>query len=264
MNPTPLVYHVRQKMPWVLEAMAHGAQADTLPADRHPLDRTRTCIIGGLQHGSLELMQQVMASNFRRYLFVDAAYFDSGRAAHRHRFRVVPGAYLQNWTDPVTPDRFEALPIKLAPWRSDGKWILVCPPSSPETESLFGVAGWLGKTLPLLGEHTDRPIKVRRKGDPESLQAALADAYAVVTFQSNIAVDAVVAGVPVFVDPINAAAPVGETDFTRIETPRRPDREPWAWSLAWGQFTIPEMESGFCWRNVASQLERRLAQGAAA
>lgn len=261
----PLVYHVRQKMPWVLEAMAKGAGADMVPADGFALDRTRTCILGGLQHGAYELMQKVLETGFRRYVFVDGAYFDGGRAAHRHRFRVVPGAYLQNWTEAATPERFEALPVEIQPWKPEGRWIVVCPPSSPETESLWEASrGWLGRTLATLGKHTDRPIKVRRKGDPETVAQAMADAYAVVTFQSNIAVDAVLAGVPVFVDPINAAAPVGETDFAKIETPVRPDREPWAWSLAWGQFTIGEMESGFCWRHVSAQLERRLANGAAA
>lgn len=261
---TPVVYHVRQKMPWVLAALAEGARADMLPADGFPLDRTRTCIIGGLQHGSLELMQQVRDSGFRNYLFVDAAYFDAGRAGHRQRFRVVPGAYLQNWIEPMPADRWEALPVSLAPWRKDGRWILVAPPSSPETEGLFRAEGWLGRTVRTLGEHTDRPIKVRRKGDPETLAEALAGAYAVVTFQSNIAVDAILAGVPVFVDPINAAAPVGQTDFAKIETPVYPEREPWAHSLAYGQFTLLEMSSGYAWKHASALLERRLAAGAAA
>lgn len=259
----PLVYSVGQKMPWVLSAMAEGARADSVPALGARLDRSRTCIIGGLQHGALELMTQVRDSGFRRYLFVDAAYFDGGRGTTRHRFRVTPAAYLQNWTAQAKPDRWLDLGIEMKPWREDGRWILVCPPSSPAVEALFGVDGWLAKTLDVLGQHTDRPIKVRRKGDAETLSDALADAHAVVAFQSNVAVEAALAGVPVFVDPVSAAAPVGRSDLTMIETPWRPDREAWAWSLAWGQFTVPEMSSGLAWRVAVEQLERRLQDIAA-
>lgn len=257
---SPLVYHVRQKMPWVLESMAIGAHADMAPA-KSALQRDRVCIIGGLQYGSLELMREAAATGFKRYLFVDAAYFGGGKGRRRNRFRVVPGAYLQNWTEGDPPDRWNALGIEMKPWRDGGRWIVVCPPSSPAVETLFGAEGWLAKTLDTLGQHTDRPIRVRRKGDVEPLAVALEDAHAVVTFQSNVAVDAVLAGVPVFVDPINAAAPVGRLDLSKIEEPLKGDREPWAWSLAYGQFTLREMEQGLAWRIGFEKLKRRIRRG---
>ena len=38
------------------------------------------------------------------------------------------------------------------------------------------------------------------------------------------------------------------TDFTKIESPRYPDREPCYHSLAYGQFTAEEMSNGYAWK----------------
>jgi len=143
-------------------------------------------------------------------------------------------------------DRWERLKVTLRPWRK-GKQIIVCPPSD-HVATLFKAQHWLGETLDALGRVTDRPITVRRKGDNPPLPIALLKAHAVVAMNSLAAVEAVVCGTPVFVSPANAAAPVGKTDLSEIEDPIYPEREEWARSLAYGQFTIDEMRDGTAWR----------------
>ena len=64
------------------------------------------------------------------------------------------------------------------------------------------------------------------------------------THSSNVAVEAVIAGVPVFVANSSACEPVGMTDFSRIESPIYPNREPWLAHLAYSQFSYEEIESG--------------------
>ena len=64
-----------------------------------------------------------------------------------------------------------------------------------------------------------------------------------VTHSSTAAVEAVIAGVPVFCEPTCAAAPVGRTDLD-IENPVRPEREAWLAALAWRQFSRDEVSSG--------------------
>lgn len=84
------------------------------------------------------------------------------------------------------------------------------------------------------------------------LPSALAGASFVVTFNSNAAVDAVVAGVPtVAMDRGSMAWPV-TTHFLDAE-PQTPDRHIWAAELAWKQFTMDEFRSGFCWEIVGQQ-----------
>jgi hypothetical protein len=74
------------------------------------------------------------------------------------------------------------------------------------------------------------------------------DVFALVTFQSNAAVESVFQGIPVFVlAPTCAAAPVGLTDLSKIETPYYPDRDKlqaWGNHLAYGQFHISEIKNG--------------------
>src|SRR4051794_19753990 len=90
---------------------------------------------------------------------------------------------------------------------------------------------WLGDTPAALRAHTDREIVVRLKPQPGEavipLADAMAGAHALVTHSSNVAVEAVVAGTPVFVAPSSAAAPMGLTNLAQIEEPVRPDRRPW-------------------------------------
>jgi hypothetical protein len=69
-------------------------------------------------------------------------------------------------------------------------------------------------------------------------------AHALVTYNSNAAVDAVLEGVPVFTTELSAAAPVGLTDLAQIEHPVRPDRRAWCHHLAYGQFSQAELKDG--------------------
>jgi hypothetical protein len=83
------------------------------------------------------------------------------------------------------------------------------------------------------------------------------DVYALVTFNSNAAVESVFHGVPVFtLAPASAAAPVGLNDLSQIETPYYPDQDKlfeWGCHLAYGQFHISELKSGAAKRMLEEQ-----------
>ena len=83
------------------------------------------------------------------------------------------------------------------------------------------------------------------------LATDLEDAWCVVTHSSTAAVEAVIAGVPVFVEPTCAAAPVGRTDLD-IENPVYPEREPWVAALARRQWSREEVSSGKAWAHVSA------------
>jgi hypothetical protein len=83
-----------------------------------------------------------------------------------------------------------------------------------------------------------------------SLAAALAGAGVVVTFSSNAAVEAVLAGVPTIAcDPGSMARAVAAHSVA--DALITPDRGRWASELAWKQFTAEEMASGDCWAVVS-------------
>lgn len=112
------------------------------------------------------------------------------------------------------------------------------------------------ETVSALRAHTDRPIRVRWKprSDDRRLRPLaddLKDCWAVVTFVSNSAVMAALAGVPVFCTAPCAGLTVGSGDLSRIEVPVTPDgRDRWAARLANRQWTLDEMSAGALWNEI--------------
>lgn len=159
-----------------------------------------------------------------------------------------------------TMDRALLMGVQLNPWRYGGSYVLVCLHGVK-----FGrpwgidIVEWNATIEDRIRAHTDRPIIVRPKPtcpkemrDAPPIEDQLADAWCIVTHSSTIAVQAVLAGVPVFCEPTCAAAPVGRTDL-EIESPVRPDREEWIAALAWRQWLRSEMLSGEAWEHVRGE-----------
>ena len=122
---------------------------------------------------------------------------------------------------------------------------------------------WVDQTITELRKHTDREIVVRMKQPREvratvdTMEMALQqDIHAMVTFNSIAAVEALICGKPVFTMGPNAAQPLANTDLAKIETPMRPDTDQvyaLLKCLAYHQFTVQEMNSGFAWQVLTGQ-----------
>lgn len=93
----------------------------------------------------------------------------------------------------------------------------------------------------------------------ESIQAALKNAWCLVTFASNAACDAVFAGVPAIVlGPHMSSLIAGNTkleDILNPVLPRFSDRQRWAHKLAWEQWTLKEMASGEAWEHLLPRIK---------
>lgn len=228
----------------------------------------------GCLRGSLPSILQCQREG-REYFYADNAYFCPGKSESSY-FRITKcalqhtGAGELPFPKHLARERFAKLGINIKPWRKSGNHVLVCPPSR-----LFGATWgfnadeWLRLTLKTLRKYTDRELRVRAKmswndvkpnmamdimGAPEasvrgSLDYDLAGAWAVVTRSSNTAVEALIAGVPVFCTASCGASAMALSDLTQIESPILPDgRERWAAILASNQWTLSEMRSGLAWR----------------
>jgi len=115
---------------------------------------------------------------------------------------------------------------------------------------------WLADTIKEIKKFTDRPVEVRRRNKQRlnrivnnTLEQALNDdVFALVTFNSNAAVESIFHGIPAFaLAPISAASPVASNDLSKIETPYYPDKDKlhaWGCHLAYGQFHLSELKSG--------------------
>jgi hypothetical protein len=81
-----------------------------------------------------------------------------------------------------------------------------------------------------------------------SLQEDLARARFAITWNSNSAVDSVLAGVPAIA--MDRGSMAWSVTGHRLAAPPAPDRTAWAHALAWKQWRMDEIASGYCWEVI--------------
>jgi len=138
--------------------------------------------------------------------------------------------------------RFKA---EIRPWKRRGKHILVIPLTKAVSDFYnMPQRDWLETVIREVATYTDRPIRIKEKGEG-NIHQSLKDCWCLVTHSSNTAVDALLEGVPVITLGASAVSDLS-WKFGHIENPYWPDREPVLWGLADNQFTLAEMRSGLC------------------
>lgn len=206
----------------------------------------------GFLRGLLPTLRQAQQLG-RPWVYADRGYLRATYGDdYSGYFRVTRDAYqhVGLMGSEVGAERLKRIGVKIAPWRRNGKHILVCPPGDVFATAIEGrtSAAWLAETVRLLVESgTARAVRVRHKAEAATrpLAADLEDAHALITYMSNSAVEAALAGVPVFCAPTCAAATVGLSDVRRIDEPWYPEhREVWARALAANQWTLTELRAG--------------------
>lgn len=230
----------------VCEALAAGTGWPVVPPA--PLLPGGVAMYGFLR-GLLPTLRQAQREG-REWIYADRGYFRATRGHdHSGYFRFTRGA-LQHSGEGEGGGRWDALGLEIQPWRR-GRHILVCPPGDVFTEAIGGFTAdeWRRRVVSELSRATDREIRIRSKpaikDTSRPLAVDLADCHALVTYMSNTAVEALLAGVPVFCTGECAASAMGKSDLSQIERPAYPeDRERWARVLAANQWTLEEVRAG--------------------
>jgi len=202
----------------------------------------------------------------RDFYFMDHGYFTNAHD-RPHWLRITKNKHCQNILQQRPTDRYEKhFKQDIKPWNK-GKKILVLPPTNA-IANFFNATDWLSKTIKTLKQNTDREIDVREKPYNPTVAIDHVGAtvkidrptqnkgkidwnqyHAMVTYNSNTMIASLTNGVPVFCDVVNsAAAPISETDFSKIETPKYGDRIALFSSLAYNNWTLNEMADGTAWR----------------
>ncbi len=243
----------------VIRAFAEGLGAPLRYAEDELEARPGTPIVWGVLRNSDNVVRWADANGDDWY-YVDHAYFERG---HGRNYRITRKRYeagpVRTWPD----DRLQKLEIAPKPWNREGDVVLVCPPTE-YFMAAHDCPDWLETTMAQLEKTTDRPILIRTKPQPgqrsEPLESVLKRTHALVTHSSNVAIEAVIEGTPVFVAPSSAAASVGLTDLALIDTPIYPDRDAWLAHLAYSQFSIDEIRDGSAWRLLMETETRELTR----
>jgi hypothetical protein len=198
----------------------------------------------------------------RDFYYMDTGYFgneptQSNPNGWKYWHRIVKNDLQHGEIVKRPDDRFRGFKKKFQPWKKEGRKILIAAPDEKPMK-FYGqdLDDWLDETVTEIKKHTDRPIEVRRRDKlrtdrliKNTLKEALNnDVFALVTFNSNAAVEAIFEGIPVFtLSPTSAASPVGLKDLSQIENPYYPDSDKlydWGCHLAYGQFHISEIKTG--------------------
>jgi hypothetical protein len=140
-----------------------------------------------------------------------------------------------------------------------GTNILLCPPSQKALNYWnVNLETWIVQTTEEIKKYTDRPIVIREKQsrhirtNEDTMEMALSrDVHCMVTYNSIAAVESLIYGKPVFTMGPNAAAPLANTDLSKIEEPFMPTTamvKRLCANLAYNQFTPDEMANGTAWK----------------
>lgn len=198
----------------------------------------------------------------RTFYYMDTGYFGNERTTAnsngwKYWHRIVKNDLQHGEIIPRPNDRFKKFNKKFQPWKKDGLKILIAKPDEKPCK-FYGIdlEQWVQDTINVLKQYTDRPIEVRERApkridriSTDTLQQALDDdVFALVTFNSVAATEAIFHGIPTFtLAPSNAASPVSLQDLAKINEPYYPDADKlyaWACHLSYGQFHVSELKTG--------------------
>lgn len=154
----------------------------------------------------------------------------------------------------------------LSPWKEHQGECAVIMGQVPGDASLQGrnLTPWYEATAVLAADAYSKPVLFRnhpvavQKGhkiQPRHTQSCIGEldeilnkAAVVITYNSNSAVDAVVAGVPAVA--MDAGSMAWDVTGRNVGDLIRPDRESWAYKLAWKQWSLDEIKSGFALKRL--------------
>jgi len=202
----------------------------------------------------------------RDFFYVDTGYFGNNEKRKKWHRVVKNDMQHKNVRLDLPPDRWAKIQDsqprqfridyqgwKKAPYR---KAILVVTPSEKPCK-YYGITRdqWVNETLTELKKHTNRPIIIRDKSlrrervGQGSLfhQLDNDNIFAVVTYNSIAATEAIMYGIPAFTGAPGAADKWCEKDLSKIETPKYSDPneiKKWLNWLAYCQYTTDEMTNG--------------------
>jgi hypothetical protein len=232
----------------MMAALAGGIGRDANIVYGAPPDDGNPFVVWGQEWLTMRIVPEAVRRG-RPFWTLDNGYWNPARGTSRGYYR-----FCYRGMSPVllpkTPFLREPT-ARMQPWREDGGHVLLAMPGVE-----FGVAmgidvkGWCATIVGEVYAKTEalgRELRVRMRDERRPLADDLRDCWALVTHSSNVAVDAVIAGIPVFVAPTCPAAPVGRTDLDLAE-PFMPGRNGWLKSLASQHFNLAEMRNGEAWK----------------
>lgn len=270
----------------MLEGIAKfGDTPDYLPESRFDgltdsFSKYAAHVFYGLEGNLPKIFEHAIALS--RAVYIDLGYWgrrEGGRYEGYHKISVNARHPVGYFRSPQhTGERLERLGVRVVPW--DDRPVHMLKRMGHVLVAGMGAKGaaaegyrpqeWERWAIEELRRYTSREIVYRPKpsdplGSPipgtrfspktRAIEDEFRDCWAVVTHHSNVAVEALLAGIPCFCWG-GVARSMSLQDLSRIENPYIPPdsyRATWARDIAWTQWSVPEMKRGDAWAYLRSE-----------
>ena len=216
------------------------------------------CVCFGVLRGTGNIIKQCQNNNIDFYYGDHSYIFNDDTMTKEKSYRITKNDFQVRDIQELTKEEINRVEkikngnITPQPCKKNHHgYILICPPSHYSVKYFLNGKDWLKETEDIIRQNTDIPIKIRKKDDKHPLEKDIKNASIIVSYNSTVAIHALLAGVPSFCDKISAASNMSNLDYTDIENPFYPDnREEWLNTLLANQFTLEEMRNGYAWSKV--------------
>ncbi len=211
----------------------------------------KTIATYGVLRGTYEVIKKV-----KNFYYMDHGYFNqSTRKFENNRtnvlnldgyFRIVYNNFIHNGKGKFPDDRLKKLNLKFSKHNKLGKYIILSEPSEV-MKKIYNQNNWINNTKKLLKNFSDREIVVHNKFSKNSLDDLLKNAWAFVSLQSTAGFKAMLNGVPAYFTDTSLK---NINEISEIENPQINYKI--FNNLAYGQWTLKEIESGEAWEAISN------------
>ena len=209
----------------------------------------RTIATYGVLRGTLETINKV-----KKYYYIDHGYFNQSKRSFENKrtnvlnldgyFRIVYNNFMHNGTGDYPEDRFKKLNLKIKDKKKNGSHIILSEPSEV-MKKVYNVPQWTNNTIEIVEKFSDRKIIVHNKYSKEPLKNLLKNAWAFISLQSTAGFTAMLNGIPAYFTDKHL------NNISKIEDIENPKIDYKIFNnLAYGQWTLKEMETGEAWENI--------------
>jgi len=246
---------------------------DRFNEEKENLPKNYSVLLRGISSGKIADYVRSIGNN---YYFIETGYLgnypsDNNKTGRKVYHRIVKNLMQHREVMDVPDDRFKEL-VKFDPkleykgWKNPGSKILIVSPSEKPCK-YYGINKdqWVSDTIKEIKKYSDKEIVVREKAsrgertNSTIYEALDNDIFAVVTYNSIAAIEAVGYGIPAFALAPTAAEKMCLNDLSKIESPYYPAEDlvyKWLSSIAYSQFTLTEILTGEAWKLVVENETR--------
>ena len=209
----------------------------------------KTIVTYGVLRGTYEVIKKV-----KNYYYMDHGYFNQSERVFKNNrtnvmnlngyFRIVYNNFIHNGRGNYPNDRLKKLNLIIRDQIKSGNHIILSEPSEA-MKKLYNVPNWLNNTKKLIKKYSDRKIIIHNKFSEITLNELLLDAWGFVSLQSTAGFKAMLNGVPAYFTD-KTLSHIG-----KIEEIEKPVINYNIFNnLAYGQWTLKEIESGEAWEII--------------